>query len=173
MTTIDTGAAPAPAVDTDSGGEMVWDGHGWAGAESPQGLVADEMFYAHAEIGGVFVLTPRTRLGVAVLTIHAPDRWDLSAPVPEGCNLIEDDACPLDGTEDTVTRTIAELVAELIEYHGLGDGMSEDDTIEAEITYWRQGEPQAFRLDIVPCELPLAPSDAHEASGAATSEEVA
>lgn len=104
----------------------------------------------------VVVLTPRTWLGEAVITIHAPDRWDLSAPVPEGCNLIEDDACPLDGSEDTVTRTIPELVAELVEYHGLGEGMDEGDTIEAEITYWRQGEPQAFRLDLVPCEVPAA-----------------
>lgn len=161
MTTDSDMAAPgAPSApegaSKSQAQEQVWDGHGEASQESPADLMRELLSYETPYIGEVFVLWPRTRLGEAVLTIHAPDRYEVTSPVPDGCNLIEDDSCPLDGSEDTVTRTLAELVAELVEYHGLGDGMSEDDMIEAEITYWRQGAPQAFRLDLVPCEVPAS-----------------
>lgn len=140
--------------------EQLWDGHGWAGHVSPADLIGELLAYESPDLGEVFVLTPRTRLGAAVLTIRAPDRFEVSAPVPDGCNLIEDEAFGFDGTEDTFVRTLEEMVAELVDYHGLDEGMTEDDTVEAAITYWRQGEPQAFRLDLVPCALPAASEEA-------------
>lgn len=165
MTAIDhdmdgPGAERAPEGPSEN---QLWDGHGEAGHGSPAALMRELLSYEAPDIGEVFVLTPRTRLGEAVLTIRSAERWEVSTPVPGDCNLLEDDECPLDGSEDTVTRTMPELVAELIEYHGLGDGMSDDDTIEAEITYWRQGAPQAFRLDLVACEMPAAEPEEIEA----------
>lgn len=158
---IDSDTIDAETVTAISGiGQQVWDGHGEAGHVSPAELMRELLSYEAPDIGEVFVLTPRTRLGEATLTIRSAERWEVSLPVPADCNLLEDDECPLDGSEDTVTRTMPELVAELIEYHGLGEGMDEGDTIEAEITYWRQDAPQAFRLDLAPCEMPAATAEA-------------
>lgn len=143
--------------------ETVWDGHGEVGCESPQALIRALLCYEAPDIGEVFVLTPRTPLGEARLVIHAADRWELSAPVPAGCNLIEDDSCSIDGSEDTLTRTVGEVVAELIECHGLDEG----DELEAELTFWRQDGPHAFRLTLEPCALPAGRDVAAPGAGSA------